>query len=180
MSKLGSGAIAVFHFQFGVLGGAQIDRTLASCGEALEDMRPAWDILADRFAGAQKRQFKSEGAAGGDAWSPLSPKYAAWKMKHFPGQDILQLEGHLIRQLTMQPFGVDVREMNFAIFGTALPYAVYHQKGEGDLPRRLVISLTNYEKRAWVKVIQQYLHDAMKTRVEAQFPLKKMVVKEKK
>lgn len=168
----------VFHFQFGVLGEAQIDRTLLSYSQALDDMRPAWDTLADRFARAEKRQFDTEGAYGGESWSPLSPKYAAWKAKHYGTMPILQRERHLYTQLTSQPFGVDVRELNMAMFGTALPYAKFHQDGDDNLPKRRVVALTDYEKRAWVKVIQEHLHNAAKERVSAQFPMRKLVIKE--
>lgn len=192
-----------FQFQFGVLGEAQIDRTLASYSEALDDMRPAWNELADRFANAEKKQFATEGAYGGDAWSPLSPAYAEWKQRHYGSMPILQREQDMYVQLTQQPFGVDVRELHYALFGTALPYAVFHQNGTKvssaqrnlgsnlssafgltagsrgiGLPQRRVVVLTEYEKRSWVKVIQKHLHDAVKKRIEQNFPLTKLIVKD--
>lgn len=137
-------------------GELQLDRRLERF-EAVADARPVWDALADRFARANLRQFATEGAASGNPWDPLSPVYAAWKAKHYPGQPILRRDDDLWRGLTQQPFGVDVREERFAIFGSATDHGRYHQAGAGNLPQRRPVDLSENERRTWVRILQKYI-----------------------
>ncbi len=117
------------RIKFDISGNQQVDLTMSRFQGRAQDMRPAFDEMADSFEEWMTRQFDTEGSYTTGRWSPLSPPYAKWKAKNYPGQGILQRTGRLFRQLTMQPFGVDVREPRYAIFGTALPYANYHQQG---------------------------------------------------
>lgn len=138
-------------------GEAQIDRTLARFADNVSDARPAWEALADRFAKAESRQFRSEGAYGSGGWAPLSPRYAAWKARAYPGKPILERTGDLKRSLTERPFGIEVIEPGFMVLGSAIRYGEYHQSGGPNLPRRRPIELPESERREWVKVLQRFI-----------------------
>lgn len=140
---------------FSVFGEDQIDRTLARF-EVVEDMRPAWYVLQQRFLAMERRQFDSEGAFGSGGWAPLSPAYARWKAAHYPGQPILQREGDLVASLTEGP-AVAVLEPQLLVLGSDVEYGHYHQAGAGHLPRRRPVEFTEAERREWVKVIQRYI-----------------------
>jgi phage gpG-like protein len=139
------------------LGEEQIDRTLARFADNVDDARPAWEALADRFGKAEARQFRSEGAYGSGGWAPLSPRYAAWKQQHYPGRPILERTGRLKRDLTVRPFGIEVIEPGFMVLGSALPYGEWHQAGGPNLPRRRPVELPESERREWVRVLQRFI-----------------------
>lgn len=142
---------------FSFYGDDQLRRTIARTVEAAADMRPAWEVLADRFAAMERRQFDTEGKFGSGGWAPLSPRYAAWKARHYPGKTILRRTDRLYHSLTSRPLGVEVIEPAFAILGSAVPYGEHHQHGGGNLPRRRPVELPESERRQWVKVVQRFL-----------------------
>jgi len=146
-----------FRFTFEVAGERQIDRTLARFAENIGDARPVWEVLAERFAKAEARQFASQGTYGGNKWRALSPGYAAWKSHHYPGKPILELTGALKRDLTQRPFGVEVLEPGSMAVGTDIEYAAYHQAGGEHLPRRRPVELPESERRTWIKLIQRFI-----------------------
>lgn len=142
---------------FDFYGDTQLERTLDRFANNVEDATPAWDAIADRLVHVERRQFASEGKSSSGGWAPLSPKYAAWKAQHYPGQPILQREGHLVRSLTRRPLGIERIEPQEAWLGSAVTYGAYHQRGAGNLPRRRPIELTEDERRTWVKILQRFI-----------------------
>lgn len=146
------------RISFSIFGEQLLDRTLARFEGAPEDMRPVWDELQKSFEKNERKLFATEGASGGAAWAPLSPKYAAWKMQHYPGKPILEREGDLKESLTnLNSSGsILVKEMNYAIFGTAVDYARFHAQGVG-VPQRPPVQMTEAQRRNWLKIIQRHI-----------------------
>lgn len=145
------------RFTFSVEGETQIDRTLARFADNVGDASPLWDKLADRFVSIERRQFKSEGAYGSGGWAALSPRYAAWKARAYPGKPILEREGNLVESLTRRPLGVEVIEAGFMVLGSGIDYGRYHQAGGGNLPQRRPVELPESERRSWVRLIQRFI-----------------------
>lgn len=79
-------------------------------------------------------------------WAPLSPAYAKWKRKRYPGKGILERTGSLKEGLTesSSPFAdrsYSAVMMNFGTIGVL--HASFHQGGtENGLPARPPIDLT--------------------------------------
>lgn len=140
---------------FTFFGDVQVDRTLAGLEDRAEDVSEAWEAIADRFLGAEARQFSSEGGYGSAGWSPLSPRYAAWKARHYPGAPILVRTGELRRTLTEGP-EVRVIAPHDAWIGSAVPYGRFHQAGDG-VPRRRPVEMPESERREWVRIVQRFL-----------------------
>jgi|GEM_PF-730631 len=151
----------MFRFKMDIAGEVQLDRGIARFAEGVGDYRPIWPVIADDFYAEEKEQFASEGSAGGEAWTPLSPAYAGWKEVHFPGMPIMQRTGDLERSLTSagDPNSVRVETRKALTLGTRVPYAIYHQSLDPrtKLPRRPIIMLTNAFKAATMRNIQAYL-----------------------
>ena len=145
------------RFTFRVEGETQIDRTLLRWADNLDDATPLWDRLADRFAVAEGRQFASEGGYGSGGWTPLSPVYAAWKARSYPGKRILQRTGALFDSLTRRPFGIEVLTAKAMTVGSGIDYGKYHQAGGGSLPQRRPVELPESERRVWVRYIQNFI-----------------------
>lgn len=146
---------ARFVLSFG--GEDQIDRTLERFEVRSDDASPAFHAIAEQFRALNRRQFDSEGVAGGGSpWTPLSPAYAAWKARVHPGKPILELTGDLRRSLTGDPLGVERIGPDYAELGTEIPYGVYHQLGDG-VPQRRPVDVPESERRAWVRILQRFI-----------------------
>lgn len=144
---------------FEFYGEAQVDRTLARFEARALDARPAWEVLHAMFLRAETRQFNSQGAYGSGGWPPLSPRYAAWKARHYPGRPILVREGDLRASLTEANDGahIYVAEPHLFITGSSDPVGAYHQAGAGHLPRRRPVEFPESLRRNMAKVVQRFI-----------------------
>lgn len=141
-----------------VYGDVQLERTLERFASAAEDMRPAWETLRQRFLEAERRQFASQGGYGSGGWPALSPAYAAWKARNYPGQTILRRDDELFESLTEGP-AVAILEPSYMVLGSDVEHGGYHQRGDG-VPQRRPVELPEFERREWVKVMQRHLIEA--------------------
>lgn len=90
------------------------------------------------------KAFESTGGSIGERWEPLSPAYALWKGRHYPGRPLLVLKGRMKRSLTKDTS----RDMIFSrkggrqlIIGTRISYAKFHQYGTSKMPARPFIKV---------------------------------------
>lgn len=107
--------------------------SLSRFGEAIEDFRPFWTrYFAPAFYRLVQRNFETEGSLVG-GWAPLSPQYAAWKQRHYPGKTILRRTDALFHSMSYRgaghvgPQGIFIAESRALVLGTGVPYAIYHQ-----------------------------------------------------
>jgi len=150
---------------FTMLGDVVLARGISRYGDAVRDFSPVWEQIREDFHRIEGEQFDTEGARSGSPWAPLSPTYAAWKQKHFPGKQVLQLTGMMWGQ-----FGVGVgmmttvEPMKLTMEPSGVPYAGIHQQGSPstNLPRRRVVDLTEEDKMGWMKMIHNYVYDKAK------------------
>lgn len=87
---------------------------------------------------ANAANFAANGLPVG-GWSPLKPRYAAWKARNFPGAPMMVQNGKLRRSLTDlrgNPNRIDKME---AEFGTSVEYAKFHQYGTSRMPKRQIV-----------------------------------------
>lgn len=112
--------------------------------QALGNLAPAWrGPVHDIFVRFITVHFTSQGKYSGEVWRPLSPRYLAWKERHYPGMGILRRTDRLYKSLTETGGEHILRVYPDAVeMGTRVLYAVYHQardRGKARFPRRLVI-----------------------------------------
>lgn len=101
------------------------------------DTSPAWRAWGDDVAAAFTEQFRSEGARLlKSVWAPLSPRYAAWKARHFPGKPILQRTGEMMTGFTRRPLVIERVDSNSGTFGSDRKPAKWHQHGTRRMPAR--------------------------------------------
>jgi phage gpG-like protein len=107
--------------------------------DRMTDMRPVfrWAQLQLRKSFAEN--FTSNGLEVG-GWAPLSAEYASWKATRYPGVPPMVRSGKLFRSLA-ELSDPQVNEINklSARFGTAVPYAEFHQMGTSKMPKREVV-----------------------------------------
>ena len=100
-----------------------------------------WESLAPIVAEAAADVFASQGRGG---WAQLSPAYARWKERNFPGKGILDLTGAYISAATQigAPGNVITTTENSLTYGVeGLDYPVFHESGTDRLPARPVFDL---------------------------------------
>ena len=146
----GAGGGVTLAFEF--FGEPQLARTLERFGGAEVDLSRAWTQITALFLDAERRQFASQGAYGSGGWAPLSPKYARWKARHYPGKPILRRTDELFRSLTVGP-QVRIARPRLLVLGSAVSHGVYHTRGEGNLPRRRPVELPDSERRKITKIV---------------------------
>lgn len=139
-----------------------LNRAFNRIEEYISDFRSVWPDVATEIYTITAEQFASEGAAGlSGKWDPLSPAYEKFKVINFPGQPILQAEGHMVDSLT-DPDALDaiyLPEPTMLTIGSKDPKARAHHLGLGNLPARPVYSFTELRKRRIQKAIQRGLID---------------------
>ena len=141
-------------------GGERIDFMLSRFGAGVTNFLPFWQMwFMPRFISDVQAGFESEGEPVG-GWAALSPAYAAWKMRKFPGRKILELTGRLKRSLTLEggglgPDGIYEEGPTSLTVGTSVPYARFHQMGTPKMPQRRFLWLSN--EQAYGKLLHRYL-----------------------
>lgn len=145
--------------ELSVLGEEVISRKLLRWQHALDDARPAFARIMRILDAQALEQFATEGAAGGERWAPLAPSTLARKPA---GKSILENSGRLLNSMVeggVSGGGDAVRflgrqEMRW---GTAVPYASFHQHGTSRMPRRRVVQLPELVRRRAVRELQRAL-----------------------
>jgi phage gpG-like protein len=118
-----------------IQGTQELSNAFTELSRRIGDLTPIWPRVAQVFYERERQLFDQQGEGN---WRELSPRYGAWKQKHFPGYPLLQRSTEMAVSLTNQtsPFSVlDMRPKNFAV-GTSVPYAQFHQTGTSRMPAR--------------------------------------------
>jgi phage gpG-like protein len=137
-------------------GGATI--VLGHWDQNIQDAGEAFEAIADHQKKIWQKQFAQEGRYTGAAWSPLSPPYARWKAKNYPGKPILQRTGKLMESMTQRPFGIDEITDKSMTIGTDVPYAQYHQRGTEHMPARPLIGPPpTSDVKVFAKIMQSWI-----------------------
>jgi len=149
-------------FEFQVDGEAQLVRALSRYGDKIGDMTPYFRSVAKLLSQIIRQQFDSEGGRT-DAWRPLSPEYAAWKMRQVGSKPILVFSGRLRRSLVDKgEGGIEDIGRDGLRWGTGVPYAIYHQRPTGGKSPRRIIDLTEGDREAIMKMLQRFFAEGPK------------------
>ena len=92
------------------------------------DRAGVWDIVKEEISDAVEEKFNTGGYG---RWKPLSPEYAKWKQRHYPGQKMLVREGTLKAAATGKSGHSVIRKgPNWFEYGVKdIPYAAIHELG---------------------------------------------------
>lgn len=122
----------------------------------VQDPRVALNLVADDFLETERRRF-----AGGANWAPLSPTYAADKLRR--GRSTRPLvDGPLERSLTVRRSPGSLRRITKEGMrvGTRLPVARLHQGSKeqprhpgGVLPRRPLVDISSADAERWRRIV---------------------------
>ena len=148
----------MLRFTVEVMGEEQVLRAFSRFGDAVKDLTPFWPTIADDFRELEEKQFDTQGGSGSGGWTALSPAYATWKARHYPGKGILVRTGALRSSLTTGGAGhIEKKSADRLEIGTSVPYAIYHQKGTRKMPKRPPVELSEADKMRWSKALHKFL-----------------------
>lgn len=150
----------MIRFTGSISGVEVLNRAFNRVEEHISDFRSIWPDVATEIYAINTEQFESEGSAGASGrWAALSPAYARFKAIAFPGQPILQAEGHMMESLT-DPEALDAiyrPDQTVLTIGSRDPKARAHHLGLGHLPSRPIFSFSERQKRRIQKAVQKNL-----------------------
>lgn len=153
---------SVLRVSFVFEGTQEVSRKLRALDARASDWTPAWPAVDDVFRRLVKQQAASEGAHGGEPWTPLarSTQRERKRLGYGPAHPILRRTGALVRSLT-EPTGdtISVHADRYYAIGTGVPYFVYHQsvKPRTRLPRRALVQFTFDDRNALMQPLRAYL-----------------------
>jgi hypothetical protein len=97
------------------------------------DLRPFWPRVSTLFISWMRQQFQSEGGFGGSKWAPLSPLYAQFKARVYPGKPILQATGAMRRAASSPTRLATATTLTLRIEDDKIEY---HETGTTRMPAR--------------------------------------------
>lgn len=119
-------------FRYGLVASPRLERLAEAyrwLGEDVKDFRPVWDELAPKMIASTSAVWDSQGAALGQKWAPLSPRYVRRKAResHFAGMMLVRTgrtydqlhssAGILRRTKKLLSFGADRAQTRATQFG---------------------------------------------------------------
>lgn len=135
----------------------QIER-LQKMGQSFLKFRPEMEKIGKMVADyAQGEGTTSQGGVFDARWPRLSPRYAAWKAKHYPGRPPLVRSTNMSRKYKYKADETSVTITNGA------DYFKFHQTGTTHMPQRLTLAVNAIQKRMMVAII----NDGVQNRIEA-------------
>lgn len=134
---------------------AMLKRVETFCADPIT---PVKEELTQWFRDVEARTFTSQGASGrSGSWPGLDPRYAAQKARRYPGRTILERTGRLRASLQVETSDSIVESsVGRLVLGTRVPYARYHQRGDG-VPRRAPIDVTNRDAAQAMAIVRRRL-----------------------
>ncbi len=89
---------------------------------------------------------------------PLNPEYARWKKKHYGNKPILIRSGHMRKTVNSKAHLITIRGATvLALFRGLAEYAIYHHKGEGNLPMRSPVMPSLEDREMVIAQAKAYL-----------------------
>jgi phage gpG-like protein len=120
---------------------------LVNVGKRADDVRPAFQDVRAVVRESNEARF---GSKGGGSWPPLKESTKATKARRKQDPRVLRASGALFKSLTATRAKGQVNRKKPDVFriGTSLYYARFHDLGEGGVPKRKLMDLTDSDMRA--------------------------------
>lgn len=113
-------------------------RRMDNMKDAATDFRPVFRWAQQELGKMNRDNFTASGLPVG-GWSPLKPKYAAWKSRNFPGAPIMRQTGRLFNAISnMNGAGTYIRKTS-SEFVVDIEYASFHQYGTTKMAKRQIV-----------------------------------------
>lgn len=124
-----------------------------------DDFGPALEDIMDDMAVVEEVVFNSGGRRAGGMWR--NPTIRWQRRKIAKGLDLRTMHAtkRLRRSLTQHSHADAIREINVRYgtirFGTKVPYARAHQKGQSGMPKRQILQFTKWDHARWARMLSK-------------------------
>lgn len=136
-------------------GEAELERSITRFTADIKDFTPLWPEVIKEYQRIEADQFKTFGHG---SWAPLSPKYAAWKSQHYPGQPLLVRTGRMRSDFTTGSAKATMTHDSVSIAASSeTSYWRYHQYGTSKMPARPPVDLSEADRMSIMKKVQAWL-----------------------
>lgn len=126
----------------------KLEGVVKAIGSPKEALEETGDFLVSEY----EKNFPEEGARHGDKWQELKEATKREKMRlGYGSQPILVRTGEL-----MKGFAKEVSQWSVRVFNPT-KYFRYHQLGEGDNPKRTMISRTENLSGGIFEIFNKYI-----------------------
>lgn len=127
---------------------------------AAKDFRPVFDWARRELAKSYKDNFTASGLPVG-GWSPLKPRYAAWKARNFPGAPLMVQTGKLFRDLSsLRGPKNEIRRTKATFSTSGIEYASFHQYGTSKMAKRVIMFEPPLFARRLAEEAKEHITDA--------------------
>lgn len=129
-----------------------------SLGEKLTNFSTAMMRIGDELKSYYSGQvFASEGGAIGQRWAKLSPVYASWKGKHYPGRGILIATGEMQQSFESHATPISVEISNSS------NHFKYNQLGTRRMPARPMLTIDDHVK----DIVEHVINNDIKEKISS-------------
>ena len=87
-------------------------------------------------------------------------EYSSWKIKNDPNPMMMRSGKTLFRSLRSLKGKPNTIRKNYAVFGTDVPYAKFHQMGTSKMPKRQIVFEPKGANDKWGKWAVDYIHES--------------------
>ncbi|MDM7461678.1 MAG: phage virion morphogenesis protein [bacterium] len=127
--------------------------------QRVENLQPAFERILPLLQHYTENYLAREGRyEGNPPFAPLSPRYARYKAKRYPGAPILTRSGRLRASLaSITSDSIADASPDALVYGTRTPYALYHQYGTRKMPKRPPLKLSKTLSTRIITILRNYL-----------------------
>lgn len=127
--------------------------------QRIDDLSPAFQRMIPALQDYVRKRIETGGTWHGmPAFAPLSPQYARYKARRYPGAPILVRSGRLRDALaSITPDTIADIQPDRLTFGASIPYAIYHQLGTYKMPARPPLKLSRTIQTHLLTILRHYL-----------------------
>lgn len=127
--------------------------------EAASNFAPVFRWAQQELGKMNRDNFTSAGLPVG-GWSPLKPRYAAWKARNYPGAPIMVQSGRLFRAVGLMNGAGTRIGLTRAEFVVDVEYASFHQYGTTKMAKRQIVLDTPIFALALARKAKSHITDA--------------------
>jgi len=150
------------HVRFGQIDTDDLVEYMQDLGLRMEDLQPVFDRYGEYLVDEHiLMQFRRQGFP--KRWAALSPAYARWKARHYPGKPILEATGRMRRGFRWEARPRSLRVINRVRAGQqrgSQPRWFYHQSGTDVMPARKMLQITDDDHEQLQEFAREHLEGA--------------------
>lgn len=149
--------MADYAITWTLTGGAEVKHVLLGVRDRALDGAPVLAVILDDMRRLEAELFSTEGYG---EWEPLAKSTLERKAEEGYPDKILQATEWLMDSLTGNlAAGGHVEHITpeEIVYGTTVPYAIFHQTGTRYMPARPPVDVREVDVRRWTKMIQAYV-----------------------